>query len=34
MHRTISHFKENESAYNYEMIECDIKGEIRKPLEP
>ena len=34
MHRTISHVKDNERAYNYEIIECGIEDEIRKSLKP
>lgn len=34
MHRTIPHFDNNERACDYEMIESETEGEIRKSLEP
>lgn len=34
MHRTIPRFDNNERACDYEMIESEMEGEIRKLLEP
>lgn len=34
MHRTIPRFDNNERACDYEMIESEMEGKIRKSLEP
>lgn len=34
IHQTIPRFKDNERAYDYEMVESEIEDEIRKLLEP